>query len=252
MLNPLDLTGQRILVTGASSGIGRATSLLLSELGADLLLVGRNQERLEETRSLAKREKHACCPFDLNQCDAIPAWMQELAKTHGPIAGVVHSAGIQTTRPLRMLSPEIIEESMRINVVAATQLARGFRHRKVRDESGCIIFLASVMGIVGQPGVSAYCASKGAVVSLTRSLALELAREQIRVNCIAPGHVNTEMAEQWKQTLTDEQVTAVESMHPLGLGEPEDVANAIAFLLARTGRWITGTTLVIDGGYTAH
>lgn len=141
---------------------------------------------------------------------------------------------------------------MRVNVVAASALAKGFRQRGVFVEGGSIVLLSSVMGLVGQPGQSLYSATKGALVAMTRSLALELAREQIRVNCVAPAVVMTGMSEQLKQNVSPEQFAQITAMHPLGLGRGEDVASAVAFLLADTARWITGTTLVVDGGYTAH
>ena len=112
--------------------------------------------------------------------------------------------------------------------------------------------MSSVMGIVGQPGIAAYSASKGAVMALCKSLALELAHHEIRINCVAPAVVMTEMSTKFHQQLTPEQVARIESMHPLGIGTPRDVANAVAFLLADTGRWITGSTLVVDGGYLAQ
>ena len=114
------------------------------------------------------------------------------------------------------------------------------------------MLVSSAMGLVGRPGIPAYSASKGALVALARSAALELAKDQIRVNCVAPGFVRTEMLEQLREWLSSEQLAALEAQHPLGLGAPRDVAYAIAFLLADTSHWITGTTLVVDGGYTAH
>ena len=107
------------------------------------------------------------------------------------------------------------------------------------------------MGLVGRPAIAAYSATKGALVSMTRSLALELAPEGIRVNCVAPGFVESEILEQVKSVVTEDQFEAIRKMHPLGFGTPRDVANAVAFLVADTGRWITGSTLVIDGGYSA-
>ena len=106
--------------------------------------------------------------------------------------------------------------------------------------------------MTGQAGVSAYSASKGALISLTKSLALELAGENIRVNCVAPGVVNTEMSDKLFSFMTEQQIEGIKKMHPLGFGTPRDVANAISFLLADTSRWITGSVLVVDGGYTAH
>ncbi len=252
MDNPMDLSGRRILVTGASSGLGRAASVVLSGLGAKLILVARDAERLDETRALTEKPIHEISCFDLREMDRIAAWMKELAGTFGRLDGLVHCAGIQPIRTLQLTTPEVFDSAMQINTAAAFQLARGFRQRQVRAASGSIVFLSSVMGLVGQAGIAAYCASKGALTALARALALELANEKIRVNCVAPGQVLTEMAEKAKQVLTAEQFASIETLHPLGLGDPVDVAHSIAFLMADTGRWITGTTLTVDGGYTAH
>ncbi len=252
MINPMELKDRTILVTGASSGIGRETAILLSELGARLFLVGRNSEQLDKTLSSLEGSAHQIYAFDLSVVDEIPRWMKEVTSANGPLHGLVHSAGVQFTRPLRIMSSESIEELMSVNVTAAIFLAKAFRQKGVSASGGSLVYLSSVMGLVGQSGQSAYSASKGALVSLTKSLALELSRENIRVNCVAPAMVSTEMTEKMLGLLTPEQVLQIEAMHPLGLGHPRDVANAIAFLLADTGQWITGTTLVVDGGYTAH
>lgn len=251
-MNPFaDISGQRILVTGASSGIGRAASVLLSQLGAQLILVGRSEDRLEETLQLLDGAEHAVEPKDLSRADEIPAWMKQLAKDIGPIRGVVHSAGIQSVSPVRFLKDEDFSHMMNINVNSAVQLAKGFRQKGVLGETGSLVLLSSVVGIVGQAGVAAYSASKGALCALTRSIALEFAVEGIRVNCIAPGIVKTEMTQEFQSKLTEDQFNDLCAAYPLGLGEPRDIANAIVFLLSNTARWITGTTLVVDGGYTA-
>lgn len=252
MINPMDLTGRTVLVTGASSGIGRETSILLSQLGARLVLVARSAERLSETSARLEGRGHRVEAFDLTQVDEIPAWMKRITLETGVLHGVVHSAGIQITKPVRFQTSVDVATLMRINLDAAFGLAKGFRQKGVYAAQGRLIFLSSVMGLVGQPAVTAYAASKGALIALTKSLALEWARDGLRVNCIAPAHVNTEMAQTLQSTLTDEQFAAIEAMHPLGIGTAQDVAYAIAFLLADTGRWITGATLVVDGGYTAH
>jgi NAD(P)-dependent dehydrogenase (short-subunit alcohol dehydrogenase family) len=251
--NPMDLSGRQFLVTGASSGIGRETSILLSRLGATVVLSGRNREQLEHTARQLHRQCHHTAPFEMTDLEQIPAWIKTLAAAHGPFDGVVHSAGIQKTIPVRMLGPAMLDEIMRVNVSSAAMLARGFRQKGCRTPgTGSIVFLSSVHGIAGEAGVAAYSASKAALLGLTRSLAMELAPEGIRVNAIAPGFVQTEMVDRLKQALTAEQFSVIEKKHPLGIGNVRDVANGIAFLLADTGRWITGTTLVIDGGYTAH
>lgn len=252
MINPMDLSGRVVLVTGASSGIGRETAILLSQLGARLVLVARNVERLGDTAARLDGEGHNVEPFDLAQTDELPRWLKDVTARTGPLSGLVHSAGIHLSRPLRLTNDRDIDQLMHVNVNAALGLAKSFRQKGVYTPPARIVFLSSVMGIVGQPGVAVYAASKGAVTSLTKSLAMELARESITVNCVAPAQVQTEMVERLQDTLTTDQLWAIEAMHPLGIGTALDVAHAVAFLLAETGRWITGTTLVVDGGYTAH
>ena len=240
------------MVTGASSGIGKDTAYFFSKLGARVVLVGRNTGRLKECHNLLEGEGHRIEEFDLSAVDDISQWIKKIAEEMGPLNGLVHSAGISFTRSLSATSQRNFEDLMHINVTAAFCLVKGFRQKGVFARNSSVVFLSSVMGMVGQPGLAAYCSSKGALIALAKSLALELAKDKIRVNCVCPGHVATNMAEKLRKTLTSEQFDAIESMHPFGIGTTEDVANAIAFLLADTGRWITGSNLVVDGGYTAH
>lgn len=253
MINPMALNGKRILVTGGSSGIGRETAVILSRLGAKVVIAGRNRVHLSATLELLDNEGHAAESVDLSELENIPEWLEHVATANGPLDGLVHSAGLQIMKPLRALTDVDVESLMKINLLAAINLAKGFRKRGVvGPEGGSIVFVASVMGLVGSPGQSLYSATKGALIAMSRSLALELARERIRVNCVAPAMVRTEMMDKMFQSLLPQQVATIEQMHPLGLGLPSDVAHSIAFLLADSGRWITGTTLAVDGGYTAQ
>ena len=248
-----DLSHKRILVTGASSGIGRDTAILLSQLGASLVLVGRSQDRLTQVLGDLAPGPHAVAPFDLTDTEALPKWMLDGVGRHGRLAGLVHCAGVHAVRPLRTITTSTVEDLFRLNVTSAFLLAKSFRQKMVRAEGRCsIVFLSSVIGLVGQSGVSTYASSKAALLALTRSLALELSTESIRVNAIAAGVVHTPMSTEWKRVASEEAFQRVLGMHPLGLGEPRDVANAISFLLSDASRWVTGSTLVVDGGYTAH
>lgn len=247
--NPMDLTNRYIMVTGASSGIGRGTAILLSKLGAKLILVARREDALQETASLLTGNGHRVEPFDLSQIEQIDDWLKTVSSGIS-LNGLVHSAGLQQIRPLRQSNNDMIHNMMTINFSAGYSLVRSFRHKKIRAESSSIVFVSSIAGLRGGAGNSVYAATKGALISATRSLALELVRDNIRINCVAPALVKTDVTDQLFQTFTDEQYTKVQEKHLLGIGTVEDVANSIAFLLADTGRWITGTTLVLDGGYT--
>lgn len=252
MSHPLDMSGRTALVTGASAGIGRDAALLLAELGARVILVGRNLERLNAAAAQLPGSGHLVEAFDLNQLDEIPGWMKRLAEKAGELHGVVHCAGVQQTMPLRAMTVKPAEDLMRVNVLAALMLAKGLRQKGVRAADASLVLVASVMGLVGAPGRAVYCASKGAILSMTRALALELAAEKIRVNCVAPAFVKTEMLDELKAVAGADQIAAVEARHPLGFGEPRDVSHSIAFLLSPASRWTTGSTLTVDGGYTAQ
>jgi NAD(P)-dependent dehydrogenase (short-subunit alcohol dehydrogenase family) len=248
----MDLTGAVILVTGASSGIGRETAILLSSLNARLVVVGRNRERLDQTMAALTGDGHHAEEFDLSQVAEVPQWVKRIAAEVGPLQGIVHAAGVQQTTPVRFLSPLALDELLRTNLSSAIMLVRGFCQKNCSTSGGSIVFVSSVMGLVGRPGLSGYSASKAALIGLARSLALELAQQRIRVNCVAPAFVETEMLLRLREELPEGELARIEAAHPLGFGTPRDVAHSIAFLLAETGRWITGSTLVVDGGYSAQ
>ncbi len=251
IVNPMDLTGRTILVTGGSSGIGRGTAILLSQLGAKVVVVGRSAEKLQETMASLTGDGHFAEAFDLAQAETIPAWLDKLVLQTGPLNGIVHSAGISVAIPLRALSMKVVREILSINLEAAIMLARAFRKRTVCVRGGSLVFVSSTSALRGAVGLSAYAASKGALISLARTLARELVPDGLRVNCVVPSFVDTPMLSSAKEVLGAQHMDDIVNLQPLGLGQPVDVANAIAFLLSDAGRWITGEALVVDGGSVA-
>jgi NAD(P)-dependent dehydrogenase (short-subunit alcohol dehydrogenase family) len=247
----IDLSGKHIFITGASSGIGRATAILLSQLNASLTITGRDSSRLLQTYELLKTPgNHFYKEIDMSSVDFAQALL-EISRDRGRISGLVHCAGIHEVTPLASLNLDKVNQVISTNVLSTFEILKHFSKRQHLESKSSFVFLASVAGFLGQPGISAYSASKGALIGLVKSVALELARQGTRVNAVAPGVVETEMTERLSSKMTDEQFQSVKNMHPLGIGRAEDVANAIAFLLSEKSNWITGTTLIVDGGYSA-
>ncbi|HEY4056270.1 MAG TPA: SDR family oxidoreductase [Kofleriaceae bacterium] len=251
MKNPLDLTGRTILVTGASSGIGQACAVLCAELGAKVILAARDAERLTNTRALLAGDGHAIEPIDLSLPAAVTKWTSGVIARHGALSGLVHCAAIQRTVPLRVASQKLMDDHWNTNVVSALMMLKALQLPRAAAPGCSVVLMSSSAAVVAAPGNAVYSATKGAISALTRSIAIELLPLKIRVNCIEAAHVDTPMIARERENLTPEMFALQLSRHPMGMGTPEDIANAAAFLLADTARWITGSALTVDGGYTA-
>lgn len=248
----LRLTGRTILITGASSGIGRAAAVAASRHGARLVLLARRAEALDDVLTELEGDGHIAVPFDVTQTDAIAGTLRDVVAQTGSLDGLLHAAGAHATTPLRAVSAKKVDELFALNVTTALIFAKAFRHPSVRGADPSIVLMSSAVGLTGEAGVSAYAASKAAVAALARSLALEVAREGIRVNSIAAGVVRTAMTEQMRANVGSTGWDAIAAAHPLGIGTADDVADAALYLLSPASRWVTGTALVVDGGYTAR
>jgi|KBSSwiStaDraftv2_1062776.scaffolds.fasta_scaffold45552_4 NAD(P)-dependent dehydrogenase (short-subunit alcohol dehydrogenase family) len=249
----LGFEGRCVVVTGASSGLGRACAMELSAHGARTLLIGRNEERLAEVLGSLSGSGHQSLVLDLTRLDQIGPEVTRAIAGVGRLYGLCHAAGVVTTRPLHANTCDVVQEMMTVNLVAGLELARIVARRDVMEpDGGSLLFVSSIYGNVGVAGQTAYSASKGAITAAVRSMAVELARRRVRVNTISPGLVKTAMTDRALETLSHQQVMAIEERHPLGPGTPSDVARAAVFLLAPATTWITGIDLVVDGGYSAQ
>lgn len=251
MYNPFSLEGKNIIVTGASSGIGQQVAITCSRMGARVVLIGRNEERLAETRNQLEGEGHITLSYDLTELDGLKDLAGSIVNQIGVIDGLVNCAGISTVLPFKLMSPEKVEDFFKTNVYATVELTRQVLNIKNVNKQGCsVIFFASVMGVVGENAKSLYSLTKGALISGCRSLAIEYATKKIRVNVVSPGIVETAINRNQPYLADPEKRKVTESMHPLGLGTTDDIANACVYLLSDASRWVTGQNLIVDGGYT--
>jgi len=245
------LAGRRFLVTGASSGLGRETAMLLSRCGATLALAARDEGRLAETLGLLAGEGHSTHAVDFDHADPASDSIVAMAKDRGAFDGIFHSAGTTLVLPIKLIKDRHLDEVFGANVRGAFGVARAAARKGVLNDGGSLVFMSSVAGVTGRPALSAYCAAKAAVDGMVRSLAVEFAPRRIRVNSITAGAVETAMHNEFVGSIGEAARKDYEDFHLLGFGQPEDVANAALFLLGDASRWITGTALAVDGGAAA-
>ena len=245
MENPFTLSGKHILVTGASSGIGRSTAIMCAGMGARLTITGRNGKRLNETLAILEGNEHKAVTFDINDSEAVNTFVENIDKLNG----VVYCAGTQKTVLAKNIHREDLDEVMETNFFSTVNLNTNILEKKKLQKGASVVFISSTASyLVAETGNAIYSASKGALSAFARVLALELSLRKIRVNCILPGMVKTPLT---KKTLVDtEEYMKDEKRYPFGYGEPEDVANAAVYLLSDAARWVTGTSLLLDGGLT--
>jgi 3-oxoacyl-[acyl-carrier protein] reductase len=225
--------------------------LELANRGYELLLVARRQDLLQEIAAVISKSgsvafAHAC---DVTDETAVKQLVENLNSRGVRLDCLINNAGKELVTPLQIQKRPALDDLFNLNVISLVLFTKSVL--KLFGPEGAIVNLASLAAIQGAPGMSAYAASKGAIVAFTRTLALELASRKLRVNAVAPGIVRTEMTERMFCKHDPASMARMEASYPLGFGEPEDVAKAVAFLAGSDARWITGQTLVVDGGYSA-
>lgn len=252
MINPVDLTGRRYLITGAASGIGKATSVLLSTLGAELVLADINLEGLRKTQQECESPSYLL-QMDLSDAKTIKPALEKAVSEFGKLNGFAHIAGIPCICPLKVVTEEMVDKVYKVNTYAAIELSKIISNKKYyTGEKGSIVLISSVYGVVGSAANVGYAMSKAGVIGITKALSMEFVSKGIRVNCIAPGFIQTNMMGENTFRFDENYMDTLNKMHPMGLGKAEDIANGIAFLMSDMSSWMTGAVLNIDGGFTAQ
>jgi len=246
MYNPFTLAGKTIFITGASSGIGKAIAIECSKMGATVIISGRNIERLNET--YCKLEGKGHLQFITDLCNSNK--LKELVMVLPGLDGIVHCAGVADPLPFQFVNNEKLKHVFDVNFTAPTLLTQKLLKIKKVNKNASIVFVSSISGVFcSSIGGSVYSASKGAINGLAKGMALDLAPKSIRVNCVNPGMIQTNIFESGK--ISEEQLEVDVKRYPLKrYGRPEEVAYAVIYLLSDASKWVTGSNLLIDGGYT--
>ena len=248
MENPFSLEGKFILVTGASSGIGRGIAIACAQMGAKVVLSGRNETRLQETLASLAGEGHVILSGDLN----LEETRKEIVDKMPALNGVVYCAGISQIQTAKFMDQQSLEGIFQTNVFSPLMLNTVLLKKKKIQKNASIIFISSISGVYrSQVGEGGYGATKAALAGFAKSLALELSAQGIRVNTIHPGVVETPLLEVSNGTLGEEELEALRQKYPLKrFGKPEDIAYCAVYLLSDASNWMTGSNILIDGGFT--
>lgn len=249
------MEGKHVLITGGTSGIGRQTAIMLSELGARVSIIGRREEALRETMSMLKGEGHSFHVADLSQIEALEELVVGIVKETGPFDGYVHSAGVVKNLPVMNYKYERLHSIMLVNFYSYFEIVRILSKKGRFNPGMSIVGVSSIAATHGASAQAAYGASKAAMDGATRCLAKELSEKGIRLNTVQPAATETAMYAEYmalKASMKDTQtVMQANPRQYLGMNAPSDVANAIIFLLSPASRKITGVALPVDGGYAA-
>lgn len=249
MINPMDLTGKRILVTGATGGMGRETSILLSKLGARVVLCDLFEDPLQKTFEQLEGEGHAKYILNLNDLESIESLVKTMVEEGGPFNGFAHCAGIAPLRPLKMTKTSDIINVMNANLFSFIEIVRCITVKNRFADEGSIVAISSTASIQGKQSKVAYSASKAGLDGAIRCLVCDLKKKKIRVNSVMPCWVNTRMYTAYLDRYPDTfEVQEIKEKQYMGVTEPIEVANTIAFLLSDAAKTITGTSILIDGG----
>ncbi len=247
MHNLFDLSGKIVLVTGASSGIGREIAISASAHGAEVIITGRNEARLAETKQMTNKIT-TILPADLTNDADIKALVKQLPD----LDGVVFCAGVGDYTPLKFINNEKIRHIFSVNFDSQVILTQQLVKNKKIKKGGSLVYISSISSKIGVPATAIYAASKAAINAFVKITASEVSGLKIRANSICPGLIKTQMLENAKDIVSAETISESEKEYLLGLGSPVDVAGPALFLLSDASKWITGTEMIVDGGLTVR
>lgn len=244
--NPFSLVGKNILVTGASSGIGRSVAIECSKMGAAVYITGRNLDELNKTFMELHGSENRILPADLTISSELEILVSELPT----LDGVIHSAGVSHPTPFQFISEEKISQTFSVNFNSPVNLNLALMRQKKINKKASIVFISSISGVyISSPGGSVYSASKAALNGIMKGMAIDLAGKGIRVNSINPGMVETDILAE--SGITEDQLSEERKKYPLKrFAQPIEIAFAAIYLLSDASQWVTGSNLLIDGGYT--
>lgn len=247
MYNFIDFTGKRIIVAGASSGIGKQTAVTLSRLGAEVILLARREERLREVIHELEGDNHTYYCIDLSQTEKIEPLIRQIVEKKGKVDGLVYSAGISIDTPLHLMKKEKTAKVFDTNLFGYMECVKAVCKKGVYNGGLRIVGVSSVASLIGNNSHESYAASKAGMDAFMRCVASEQAKKGISINNVAPGWVKTEMVDKFLADTGAESINKLDRQYK-GLLASQDVANAICFLLSPAAKMITGVTLPVDGG----
>lgn len=249
MFTPAFLGGKTVLVTGASSGLGRDFAIAASKYGARILAFGRDQARLEETLSSCSGGNHFAVPSPIDSIDAFGRLVRDVTDQHGPLYAMFHAAGESALQSIRSSSDRSFDSLYNASVRGAFALVSAAMRKSVMEEGGRVVLMSSASAIKPSQGLALYGSAKAAISQFVGAAAAECAKRKVTINSIAAGNVVTEMHRKHIDKGINNASERIEAQYPLGFGEPDDVSNLALYLMSPGGRWITGSTILLDGGF---
>ena len=248
MWNPYDFTGKRVILTGATSGIGKATAIKLSQQGAEVCMLARNLDKLNETLSMMCGTVHRCYQKDFSEAGGYKEIFDDIVSDGRKIDSMVYCAGMAKILPINLLNKQTIDESMTVNLYSFVEMVSILSKKKYHEKTS-IVGVSSISTLYPQKCQGVYVATKSAMNSMVTAMALELTQKNIRINTVMPSSTNTQMLKEAIDGKSDEEIKHLMNKQVLGLAEPEDVADIILFLLSDASRMITGRAIYADAGY---